>query len=41
MHTFAEQRGWHWALTSFVVDAWGEIESKTGTCTKGGIKVTS
>lgn len=25
----AEQRGWHWALTSFVVDAWGENESRT------------
>jgi hypothetical protein len=24
----AEKRGWHWALTSFVVDAWRET-SKT------------
>ena len=22
----AEKRGWHWALTSFAVDAWGETE---------------
>ncbi len=22
----AEQRGWHWALTSFAVEAWGEAE---------------
>jgi len=24
----AEQRGWHWALTNFVVEAWGETESE-------------
>lgn len=23
----AEKRGWHWALTSFVFDIWGEMES--------------
>ena len=22
----AEQRGWHWALTSFAMDAWGQTE---------------
>ena len=22
----AEQRGWHWTLTSFVVEAWGKTE---------------
>jgi hypothetical protein len=22
----AEKRGWHWALTSFVVEVWGESE---------------
>jgi hypothetical protein len=22
----AEQRGWHWALTSFTMDAWGQTE---------------
>jgi hypothetical protein len=22
----AEQRGWHWALTGFVFEAWGETE---------------
>jgi hypothetical protein len=21
-----EQRGWHWALTSFTMDAWGKTE---------------
>jgi hypothetical protein len=20
----AEQRGWHWSLTSFVIEVWGE-----------------
>jgi hypothetical protein len=25
----AEKRGWHWALTSFVVEAWGEAEKAT------------
>ena len=26
----AEQRGWHWALTSFTMDAWNETrEAKT------------
>jgi hypothetical protein len=24
----AEQRGWHWALTSFAYDAWGETEKE-------------
>jgi hypothetical protein len=24
----AEQRGWHWALTSFAMDSWNETESK-------------
>jgi len=24
----AEKRGWHWALTNFVVEAWGEAESE-------------
>lgn len=24
----AEQRGWHWALTSFTNDAWGQTEKK-------------
>ena len=24
----AEQRGWHWALTSFAVEAWGNTEKK-------------
>jgi hypothetical protein len=22
----AEQRGWHWALTIFAMDAWGQTE---------------
>ena len=22
----AEQRGWHWAMTSFAVDAWGKTQ---------------
>ena len=24
----AEKRGWHWALTSFIVEAWGETEKR-------------
>jgi hypothetical protein len=24
----AEQRGWHWALTSFVIESWGNAEKK-------------
>ena len=24
----AEQRGWHWALTNFAAEAWGETESR-------------
>lgn len=24
----AEKRGWHWALTSFIVEAWGETEKE-------------
>ncbi len=24
----AEKRGWHWALTSFIVEAWGETEEE-------------
>lgn len=24
-----EQRGWHWALTSFVMDCWGETEKSS------------
>jgi hypothetical protein len=24
----AEKRGWHWALTSFVIEAWGETASE-------------
>ena len=24
----AEQRGWHWALTSFAYEAWGETEKE-------------
>ena len=24
----AEQRGWHWALTSFALNTWGETEKK-------------
>jgi len=24
----AEKRGWHWALTSFVVEAWGKTEGE-------------
>lgn len=27
----AEKRGWHWALTSFAVEVWGETESETDT----------
>jgi hypothetical protein len=23
-----EKRGWHWALTSFVIEAWGETASE-------------
>jgi hypothetical protein len=23
----AEKRGWHWALTSFAVEIWGEAEN--------------
>ena len=26
-----EKRGWHWALTSFAVDIWGESENKRDT----------
>jgi len=25
----AEKRGWHWALTTFVVEVWGEVEDGT------------
>jgi hypothetical protein len=25
----AEKRGWHWALTPFILDAWGEAEDET------------
>ena len=25
----AEQRGWHWAMTSFAIDAWKDTESST------------
>ncbi len=25
----AEQRGWHWALTGFVIDSWGKTEKET------------
>jgi hypothetical protein len=25
----AEQRGWHWALTSFVIESWGNAEKKS------------
>ena len=25
----AEKRGWHWALTNFVVESWGETEKKS------------
>jgi hypothetical protein len=28
----AEKRGWHWALTRFVVDAWGETENEGVKC---------
>ena len=24
----ADQRGWHWALTSFALDAWGKAENE-------------
>jgi len=24
----AEKRDWHWALTSFAIEAWGESEDK-------------
>jgi len=27
----AEKRGWHWALTSFVIESWGDAERKSGT----------
>jgi len=30
----AENRGWHWALTSFVVEAWGETEKELEKGTK-------
>jgi hypothetical protein len=25
----AEKRGWHWALTGFVIESWGDTEEKT------------
>ena len=25
----AEKRGWHWALSSFVIESWGDTEEKT------------
>ena len=28
----AEKRGWHWALTSFAVNAWGGLKRKSGSC---------
>lgn len=27
----AEKRGWHWALTSFVIESWGDTDRKTAT----------
>ena len=27
----AEKRGWHWALTSFVIESWRDTERKSGT----------
>ena len=24
----AERRGWHWAVTSFVIESWGDTEKK-------------
>jgi hypothetical protein len=30
----AEKRGWHWALTSFVVDAWGKTRDEEERCTQ-------
>jgi len=26
----AEQRGWHWALTSFAVEAWSKTKEEMG-----------
>jgi hypothetical protein len=28
----AEKSGWHWALTSFAVEAWGETKTEANTC---------
>jgi hypothetical protein len=30
----AEKRGWHWALTSFAVEIWGETERRNDTRNK-------
>jgi hypothetical protein len=30
----AEQRGWHWTLTVFVADAWGETETNVASIDK-------
>jgi len=30
----AEKRGWHWALTSFAVEVWGETEKEWEKGTK-------
>jgi hypothetical protein len=26
----AEKRGWHWALTNFAIEVWGENENRIG-----------
>jgi hypothetical protein len=35
-----EKRGWHWALTSFVIESWGEtspcVKSEQGSAVAGG-----
>jgi hypothetical protein len=31
----AEKRGWHWALTSFVVEVWGQSEEEMRQVKRG------
>ena len=36
-----EKRGWHWALTSFGFEVWGEIEPVMETRGKMGVHMTN
>jgi hypothetical protein len=31
-----EKRGWHWALTSFFTEVWGETEQEKGNQERAG-----